>query len=233
MQKLEDAPEIEKSAMHPLYEDIRQNSHNEAYLQAWQDGKTGYPLIDACMRCLQQTGWLPFRMRAMLVSFASYHLWLDWRITAPHLARLFTDYEPGIHYSQFQMQSGITGINTIRIYNPIKQTDDHDKQGTFIRKWCPELANLPAPYLSEPHKSRLLRPYQSASRLGAITLCQSLKMNRLCAKRAIKSLRYENKMALQGSPRASIKKWEAATAQTGAKNKNHKSQKQINIPYFK
>ena len=160
MQKLEDAPEIEKSAMHPLYEDIRQDSHNEAYLQAWQDGKTGYPLIDACMRCLQKTGWLPFRMRAMLVSFASYHLWLDWRITAPHLARLFTDYEPGIHYSQFQMQSGITGINTIRIYNPIKQTDDHDKQGTFIRKWCPELANLPAPYLSEPHK---IPPFEALS----------------------------------------------------------------------
>ena len=69
----------------------------------------------------------------MLVSFASYQLWLDWRITSKYLARLFTDYEPGIHYSQVQMQSGTTGINTIRIYNPIKQSLDYDPNGNFIK----------------------------------------------------------------------------------------------------
>ena len=151
MQKLEDEPSIEKYAMHPFYEKVRANSYRESYYQAWAQGQTGYPLIDACMRSLIQTGWLPFRMRAMLVSFASYHLWLDWRDTAPHLARLFTDYEPGIHYSQFQMQSGVTGINTIRIYNPLKQSDDHDKDGAFIRKWCPELQSVPDSYIGAPH----------------------------------------------------------------------------------
>ena len=69
------------------------------------------------MRYLKTTGWLNFRMRAMLVRFASYHLWLDWRSTAPWLGRLFADYEPGIHYSQVQMQSGTTGMNAVRIYN--------------------------------------------------------------------------------------------------------------------
>ena len=151
MQKLEDEPAIEKQAMHPFYETVRADSYRDSYYQAWAQGQTGYPLIDACMRSLLQTGWLPFRMRAMLVSFASYHLWLDWRDTAPHLARLFTDYEPGIHYSQFQMQSGVTGINTIRIYNPLKQSDDHDKDGKFIKKWCPELQNLPSNYIAAPH----------------------------------------------------------------------------------
>ena len=86
----------------------------------------------------------------MLMSFASYHLWLPWRDSGLHLARLFVDYEPGIHWSQCQMQSGSTSINTIRIYNPIKQGIDHDADGTFIRRWCPELAHLPADQIHEP-----------------------------------------------------------------------------------
>jgi deoxyribodipyrimidine photo-lyase len=89
-------------------------------------------------------------MRAMLVSFASYHLWLDWRRTAPFLAQLFTDYEPGIHYCQFQMQSGVTSINAVRMYNPIKQSLDHDPQGKFIRRYVPELKNVPDSFIHEP-----------------------------------------------------------------------------------
>ena len=89
-------------------------------------------------------------MRAMLVSFASYNLWLDWRKTAPFLAKQFTDYEPGIHYSQFQMQSGVTGINTVRIYNPIKQSYQQDPNGVFIRKWIPELKDIPTSFIHEP-----------------------------------------------------------------------------------
>ena len=152
IQKLEDQPEIETRCMHPMFEEMRPKIPDEARLTAWAEGQTGYPIIDSCMRCVKQTGWLPFRMRAMLVSFASYHLWLDWRTTAPVLARYFTDFEPGIHYSQFQMQSGVTGINTIRIYNPVKQSYDHDKKGVFIKKYVPELASLPEQWVHEPHR---------------------------------------------------------------------------------
>jgi deoxyribodipyrimidine photo-lyase len=119
---------------------------------AWAEGRTGLPFVDACMRALSATGWLNFRMRAMLVSVSSYQLWNHWREPGLHLARLFTDFEPGIHWSQVQMQSGSTGINTARIYNPIKQGHDHDPDGTFVRRWVPELAAIPAPFLHEPWK---------------------------------------------------------------------------------
>lgn len=151
VQKLEQQSEIEFKCMHQAFEGIREQ-HNEIYFTAWKEGKTGYPLIDACMRSLHQNGWITFRMRAMLVSFASYNLWLDWRKTAPFLARLFTDYEPGIHYSQFQMQSGVTGINAIRIYNPVKQSIDHDLEGKFIKRFVPELKDVSMQFIHQPWK---------------------------------------------------------------------------------
>jgi deoxyribodipyrimidine photo-lyase len=150
VQKLEQQPNIETHCMHPAFEGMREPHFREEYFQAWKYGQTGYPLVDACMRSLIENGWITFRMRAMLVSFASYHLWLDWRQTAPYLAKLFTDYEPGIHYSQFQMQSGVTGINAIRMYNPIKQSLDHDPEGAFILRYVPELKEVPKGFIHEP-----------------------------------------------------------------------------------
>ncbi len=150
MQKLEQQPAIEFKCMHPAFEGMREPHFRHNYFEAWKTGNTGYPLVDACMRSLHENGWITFRMRAMLVSFASYDLWLDWRQTAPFLAQLFTDYEAGIHYSQFQMQSGVTGINAVRMYNPIKQSYEHDPQARFIRRYVPELKYVPDSFIHEP-----------------------------------------------------------------------------------
>jgi deoxyribodipyrimidine photo-lyase len=157
MQKLEDEPAIEWRNVARTVDGLRpgdgvdESPLDRERLQAWCEGRTGYPMVDACMRQLRATGWLNFRMRAMLVSFAAYHLWLHWREPGLFLARQFLDFEPGIHWSQMQMQSGTTGINTLRIYSPAKQARDQDPQGLYIQQWVPEIgtADYPKPIVDE------------------------------------------------------------------------------------
>ena len=149
IQKLETEYEISYLCANRDFENMKY-SNNKDYIKKWKNGTTGIPLVDANMRCLKETGWINFRMRAMLVSVLSHHLDCDWKLGVKHLAKLFLDYEPGIHFSQFQMQSGTTGINTVRMYNPIKQSYDHDENGLFIKKWIPELKDVPIEYLHEP-----------------------------------------------------------------------------------
>ncbi len=150
IQKLESEPELEWRNLHRGYDQLREPDFNEAHFEALMQGRTGWPLVDACVAMLRHTGWLNFRMRAMLVSVAAYPLWLHWRPVGEWLARQFLDYEPGIHWSQLQMQSGTTGINTTRVYNPIKQAHDHDPHGHFVRHWLPAMRRVPPEWLFEP-----------------------------------------------------------------------------------
>ncbi|MFZ6815404.1 FAD-binding domain-containing protein [Undibacterium sp. Rencai35W] len=150
IQKLESEPELEYRNLHRGYDGLREHDWNPDHFAALTTARTGWPLVDACVVMLRETGWLNFRMRAMLVSVAAYPLWLDWRPVGHWLARQFLDYEPGIHWSQMQMQSGTTGINIPRIYNPIKQAMDHDPQGRFVRHWLPAMRRVPDSWLFEP-----------------------------------------------------------------------------------
>lgn len=178
-QKLELEPELEWLPMARVYTGVRDDGDNTQRLHAYAAGQTGYPFVDACMRYLRATGWINFRMRAMLMSFASYDLWLPWQKSGEVLARLFTDYEPGIHWPQTQMQSGVTGINAIRIYSPIKQGLDQDPTGKFTRQWVPEIAHLDdkllqTPWLSEEVESLEYPPplvdHRAAVRVAKDTL---------------------------------------------------------------
>lgn len=149
IQRLESLPSLEFENMHPALNGMREEVNPE-WFQAWAQGRTGYPFVDACMRMLHATGWINFRMRAMLVAFACYALWQPWRAVGLHLARLYVDYEPGIHWSQMQMQSGSTGMSAFRMYNVVKQSMEQDPEGDFIRRWVPELSQVPANWIHEP-----------------------------------------------------------------------------------
>ncbi|MYM59290.1 deoxyribodipyrimidine photolyase [Vibrio sp. OCN044] len=153
IQKFESESEMEHRCINHAYEAlIEQSPNDKRLLEAWKSGNTGLPMVDACMRSVTQTGYLNFRMRSMLVSVLTHHFHCDWRLGVAHLAQQFLDFEPGIHYAQFQMQAGVTGINTIRIYNPTKQAQEQDPTGEFIRQWIPELQHVPTPLLFEPWK---------------------------------------------------------------------------------
>jgi deoxyribodipyrimidine photo-lyase len=207
MQKLEDQPDIEFHNVARVCDGLREEAFHEAHFEAWCEGRTGYPMVDACMRSLLATGWLNFRMRAMLVSFASYHLWLHWRRPGLFLARQFLDFEPGIHWSQMQMQSGTTGINTLRMYSPTKQAHDQDPEGVFIRRWVPELARVPLPYLAEPWKMDI-----SVQRMVACTIGTDYPAPVVEEKAALKRAK-DLLYGLRKTPEARTEAGEAAIAQ--------------------
>ncbi|MDE2347549.1 MAG: deoxyribodipyrimidine photo-lyase/cryptochrome family protein [Gammaproteobacteria bacterium] len=181
IQKLECEPAIESRNLARSFDGLREPAFDPNRFEAWRAGRTGYPMVDACMRCLNATGWLNFRMRAMLVSFAAYHLWLHWREPGLHLARQFLDFEPGIHWSQMQMQSGTTGINALRIYSPDKQRREHDPHGVFIRRWLPEYgtAAYPPPIVEERIALAAAKERMYAVREGAAARAEALIVQRM------------------------------------------------------
>lgn len=137
-QRLETEVEMEHRPLNPNFWELKLED-SPTLLDAWTTGRTGYPMVDACIRCMQTTGYVNFRMRAMLTSTATHMMHLDFRSIDKPMARLYTDYEPGIHLAQLQMQAGMVGINTLRTYSPDKQMLDHDADAAFVHRWIPEL----------------------------------------------------------------------------------------------
>ena len=149
IQKFERECRIETQNFNTAFNTVRQEVDFHK-ISKWENGETGYPLVDACMRCLAATGWINFRMRAMVVSFLTHQLWQPWQAGSHWLARQFLDFEPGIHYPQLQMQAGTTGLHILRIYDPVKQSLEKDTDGVFIKKWLPELKDIPTANIHQP-----------------------------------------------------------------------------------
>lgn len=165
-QKFEENPALEYQNADPRCDGLREQDFSDYFFEAWCTGQTGYPLIDASMRCLHSTGWLNFRMRALLMSFASQQLWLDWRPTSRFLARHFLDFEPGIHFTQCQTYAGTMGNEALPMLSPTRQTVEHDPHGQFIRQWVNELASVPDAHIAEPWKMPSKMQGQSGCIIG-------------------------------------------------------------------
>ena len=151
-QKLEDWSGWMDHAVNPVFRGFNLDRHDPALVEAWKAGETGFPMIDASMRCLRETGWLNFRMRAMCASFFGAILRQPWKLGADWFYHHLIDADPAINYTQWQQQAGVTGVNTMRIYNPRKQVRDNDPEGTFIHEWVPELRPVPPEQLDRPER---------------------------------------------------------------------------------
>lgn len=153
MQRLETEPQMEFEPLCRPFAALP--TPGDPFLDEWVAGQTGWPLIDACMRCVAETGFLNFRMRALVVSAACHGLRINWRLVHDPLARFWADYEPGIHFSQIQMQAGMAGINQLRVYSPDKQFAEQDPDAVFVRHWVPELAHLSAAEIQLRHMQKI------------------------------------------------------------------------------
>lgn len=227
IQKLESEPAIEWRNMHRGYDGLREPEWNADYFEALKAARTGWPMVDACVIMLRETGWLNFRMRAMLVSVASYPLWLHWRAVGEWLATQFLDYEPGIHWSQMQMQAGTTGMNTTRVYNPIKQAQDHDPHGYFVRQWLPHLRQVPDTWIFEPWRMTPELFTQTSEKVALqvvqplldLSQATSLSKQRLHARRKQPQVQAAKKMVVEkhASRRGRLARSSSLTQQSASK----------------
>lgn len=149
-------PQLELRSLYSIFDQDGWEFDEDLY-QAWQQGQTGFPIVDAAARCLQATGgWkqLNFRVRAIYSSFLSNLLGMDWRFGALHFMRHLIDGDCPIDHYQWAMQAGVTHCvdkTWTRIYNPEQVAVDRcDPEGAFIKQWVPELANLPPEALGSP-----------------------------------------------------------------------------------
>jgi deoxyribodipyrimidine photo-lyase len=152
-QKLEDWPGWLETAVNPVLEGFNAEQYDPDLVAAWKHGQTGFPMVDASMRCLRQTGWLNFRMRSMCASVYYHLLQQPWRIGADWFYHHLIDASAAINYTQWQSQCGLVGKPALRLYNPRKQVRDQDPDGEFIRQWVPELESLPDEYLDRPEQT--------------------------------------------------------------------------------
>lgn len=152
-QKLADWPGWTETAVNPVFRSLFRSTHDPELVRAWKAGETGFPLVDASMRALRETGRMNFRMRAMCASFFHYILQCWWRVGADHYYRELIDADPAINYAQWQNQCNLTGVHPVRIYNPRKQVRENDPDGNYITKYVPELADFPVEYLDQPERA--------------------------------------------------------------------------------
>ncbi len=135
---------------------------NEKFLKAWKKGMTGYPIVDAGMRELYETGWMHNRIRMVVGSFLVKHLRINWTEGEKHFRNCLLDFNKANNVAQWQWVAGCgaDAAPYFRIFNPILQGEKFDKEGNYVKKWVPELKNVPNKFIHKPWEMEL--KYQEA-----------------------------------------------------------------------
>lgn len=191
LQMLESRAELEWGGDVEALMGLREPHFSAERFDRWATGHTGFPMIDASMRMLHEIGWINMRMRGMLASFALNELWLPPREVGLHLARLFLDLEPAIHWGQIAIHAGLLSSSRPLVYNSIKQAQDQDPDGEFVRRWVPELVKVPAAQIIEPWRMSVADQEQAGCRIGVDYPAPivDLKAASKCAKDRVYALR--------------------------------------------
>ncbi|MBX7134431.1 MAG: DNA photolyase family protein [Fimbriimonadaceae bacterium] len=164
---LSNFPHVVGSAFKPEFDDIEWPGLDE-HFEAWCGGRTGYPIVDAAMRCLNATGWMHNRLRMVCASFLVKDLLIDWRRGEAYFARQLLDFDLAQNNGgwQWAASTGVDAQPHFRIFNPILQSRKFDAQGTFIRQWCPELAGLSDEAIHAPWELPLFEQLAAGCEVG-------------------------------------------------------------------
>ncbi len=160
-------PHVLRGAFKREY-DALEWENDPALLAAWQEGRTGYPIVDAAMRQLRQEGWMHNRARMIVASFLTKDLLVDWRYGERHFMRLLLDGDPAANNGGWQWAAG-AGTDAqpyFRIFNPVSQGQKFDPDGAYVRRYVPELAAVPSKYIHTPHLLPLAEQIRAGVRLG-------------------------------------------------------------------
>ncbi len=163
-------PRVVTHSYKPEYDAIRWHHGHEAdaWFEAWCEGRTGYPIVDAAMHQLNQTGYMHNRLRMIVASFLTKDLGIDWRRGEAWFARQLNDYDLAANNGgwQWAASTGCDAQPYFRIFNPVSQSQRFDPEGRFIRRYLPALAQLPAPAIHAPWQARPIDLAASGLRLG-------------------------------------------------------------------
>lgn len=160
-------PKVEKNCFKAEYDQIIWEGKKE-HFNLWCEGLTGYPIVDAAMRCLNATGMMHNRLRMVVASFLTKTLLVDWRLGEKYFAEKLLDYDMAANNGGWQW-SASTGVDAqpyFRIFNPYNQSEKFDSEGQFIKIWCPELSGFSKKQIHYPHESDLVEQIQAKCFIG-------------------------------------------------------------------
>lgn len=160
-------PKVEKNCFKSDYDQIQWNGKKE-HFKLWSEGNTGYPIVDAAMRCLNSTGMMHNRLRMIVASFLTKTLLIDWRLGEEYFAVNLLDFDLAANNGGWQW-SASTGVDAqpyFRIFNPYNQSEKFDPDGIFIRQWCPELKHFSNKKIHFPHECDLVEQVEAKCFIG-------------------------------------------------------------------